>query len=103
MKSVCQRHHLHRNLAEVPRLLPNQFTGIGGLDLSQAATVSPLPSTGRRKPRGSVAEQSVRKASMAGLRGTRLWVLVGPPLLAKVEARMLAKAVGVVPLEVAVI
>ena len=41
--------------------------------------------------------------SMAGLPPTKAWVLVGPPLLAKVVLRMLTKAVGSVPLEVAVI
>src|SRR3954453_16380787 len=70
--------------------------------MSQAAMVSPLPSTGRKKPRWSVAGQSVMKASIAGLPGTRLGVLVGPPLLAKVVFKIAPRALGVVLSEVAV-
>ena len=40
--------------------------------------------------------------SIAGLPRTKAWVLVGPPLLARVVLRMLAKAAGSLPLEVAV-
>jgi hypothetical protein len=40
--------------------------------------------------------------SMAGLPATNAWVRVGPPLLASMGLRMLTKAVGALPLEVAV-
>jgi hypothetical protein len=41
-------------------------------------------------------------ASIAGLPATKAWVLVGPPLLASLVLRILAKAVGIMPLDVAV-
>jgi hypothetical protein len=37
--------------------------------------------------------------SIAGLPATIAWVLVGPPLLASVVLRILAKAVGLLPLQ----
>src|SRR5262245_35209109 len=65
--------------------------------MSHLATRSPLPSTGRPKPRWSVfgGGQPEAMASMAGLPLTRAWVLVGPPLLARVVSRMAVSAVGI--------
>src|SRR5439155_18760473 len=50
--------------------------------ISQVAIPSPLPSSGRGKPRWSVAGggQSSPPASIAGLPGNSAWVGVGPPL-----------------------
>ena len=49
--------------------------------ISQVDVASPLPSTGRRKPRWSVGEHPVLlPASMAGLPAISACVRVGPPL-----------------------
>src|SRR5437870_471184 len=50
--------------------------------ISHVAMPSPLPSSGRGKPRWSVAGggQSFPPASIAGLPGKSAWVGVGPPL-----------------------
>ncbi len=68
---------------------------------------APLPSTFRVAPRWSTpligaAEQAADgPRSIAGLPATSAWVIVVPPLLARVVLRMLVSAVGVVPLAVA--
>src|SRR6185369_11094364 len=58
--------------------------------MSQAAP------SGRGMPRWSVGWQSPSSglASMAGLPGTRLWVWVGPPLLARVVCKIALRSVG---------